>query len=724
MAVIAAPGVGYSTFRQIFLPGEGRRVRLRIPDYQRAYDWREEQRLDLFRDLERLADFSRTARFDESSGHFCGTVICTPSSNPGDGLRYDVVDGQQRLTTLVLLHSCLARATGSDPFVVSGDNALFRPQSVDADFFTGIAKANRRDAPDSSGQKRYREAADEIGTWMSGLGHGTAVDEMRVLVEDRLQFIFFVLPDGNEASKVFETINNRGKPLTQMDLVKNHLIYMQSVHGWDGSVEATWSDIQKETAATRFRGDEDVDTVLRAAVTAMFHHNQRKRGETDYRIIKREVQDREHGVRFERFLAFLKVSFRTFRRLRDSFETRRNDPVATQLTYLNQHPSISGVLPLIFARQFWRGDESGADVLEAVEKANFRLYGLMNASKKSNSYHVPLHGLAHEYFGKHCEARHAPTSGRTNPDASALIDSLTAVVAANHKDGFGQIVKALTLDDDDPADFHRWGALRYFLARWEDDMLKNQSFAYGQLANEMGECHSNDYLAREHIHPGSTTGPLADYKDGLLLRRLGNFMLLPQGVNVGLSNDTVDVKCEALPGHSRTNSLLVQNKMLKDFVESAATFRDALERADSADFGRERKYRFHKSDIETNGDVAAAKTLCDLREEEMVRFALRAWRMPGERLGEQAGEQFLGMFSFGFKDEAYQSDKEGPANKEVTNYVLGDVTGADGGNERLDALKERLRRRNELLGLAPEPAVWPEQASGAPPSRPPVDLAS
>lgn len=59
-----------------------------IPPYQREYSWKEEQWENLFNDIN-----------ENLSGYFLGSIICISSENN----RLDVIDGQQRLTTLSLL---------------------------------------------------------------------------------------------------------------------------------------------------------------------------------------------------------------------------------------------------------------------------------------------------------------------------------------------------------------------------------------------------------------------------------------------------------------------------------------------------------------------------------------------------------------------------------------------------------------------------------------------
>ena len=74
----------------------------RIPHYQRFYSWEKRQRNDLFNDIKRLAQKG------EDRHHFMATIVCfrTTEIKPIGATEfriYDVVDGQQRLTTLVIL---------------------------------------------------------------------------------------------------------------------------------------------------------------------------------------------------------------------------------------------------------------------------------------------------------------------------------------------------------------------------------------------------------------------------------------------------------------------------------------------------------------------------------------------------------------------------------------------------------------------------------------------
>lgn len=74
----------------------------RIPNYQRAYSWERRQRADLFGDVQKLLDAPAERH------HFMASVVCLNRNiretvGADEFATLDVVDGQQRLTTLIIL---------------------------------------------------------------------------------------------------------------------------------------------------------------------------------------------------------------------------------------------------------------------------------------------------------------------------------------------------------------------------------------------------------------------------------------------------------------------------------------------------------------------------------------------------------------------------------------------------------------------------------------------
>nr|MDA3850210.1 DUF262 domain-containing protein [Spirochaetaceae bacterium] len=72
----------------------------RIPPYQRRYSWSSKEQTDLFNDL--------YESYQTKSIHFLGTLSLQLTKTTGFHSYYNIIDGQQRFTTLIILYSCIA----------------------------------------------------------------------------------------------------------------------------------------------------------------------------------------------------------------------------------------------------------------------------------------------------------------------------------------------------------------------------------------------------------------------------------------------------------------------------------------------------------------------------------------------------------------------------------------------------------------------------------------
>ena len=88
-----------------------------IPDYQRAYSWTKRQRNDLFEDIRKLDE--RVRQIDsENEFHYLAPVVCLRTEVIQLGIdrvqKLDIVDGQQRLTTIILLLNSIKLALNAE----------------------------------------------------------------------------------------------------------------------------------------------------------------------------------------------------------------------------------------------------------------------------------------------------------------------------------------------------------------------------------------------------------------------------------------------------------------------------------------------------------------------------------------------------------------------------------------------------------------------------------
>lgn len=197
---------------------------LTIPGYQRDYAWQRRNVDDLFSDVDEA--------LDSGGGHYLGTFIL---SQPNSNSPAQVVDGQQRLTTLTLLLNALISVL-KDSEVQQHYINLFIKSPVsgvkfrvlgDNEKFFGDMLANMQVMPASDGQDRLLDAYQWINQRVAVLcasgGQETIKRWLRCI--SSMEVMEFIEPDEGKAIRMFQSVNDRGMPLAKMDIVKSLLIY-------------------------------------------------------------------------------------------------------------------------------------------------------------------------------------------------------------------------------------------------------------------------------------------------------------------------------------------------------------------------------------------------------------------------------------------------------------------------------------------------------------------
>lgn len=229
-------GTSNKTYRQLM----GNGLRYEIPKFQRDYTWEAEQWDDLWQDIKSLLA-------NEENEHYMGYLVLQTSNNK----EFDIIDGQQRLTTLSLLILATLKCIkdlvdeGKDP-----ENNTKRKDNLQNSYIGYIdpvtlisnnkLKLNRnsddyyknhlvllKDLPlrnTNTSEKHMRECFywyyDRIKKeYNSGETLAAFIDN----IVDKLFFTVIEVTDQLNAFKVFETLNARGVQLSSADLLKNYL---------------------------------------------------------------------------------------------------------------------------------------------------------------------------------------------------------------------------------------------------------------------------------------------------------------------------------------------------------------------------------------------------------------------------------------------------------------------------------------------------------------------
>ena len=214
----------------------------RVPDYQRGYAWFEEFEV-MWRDIIHLY---RTGNHKHYTGMLALEEISDASVLENEAIvgttAFYIVDGQQRLTSLtIILNSLLAYVREELPdadmysysdLLVTNDIYRFgysyKRQDGAADFFEErIFKNNTGLVHGDKYLSNINSAREYIDRELNKLSGETA-KEILELVLNRVVFNLYFVTEDFDVRVTFETINNRGKRLSKLELLKNRLMYLST----------------------------------------------------------------------------------------------------------------------------------------------------------------------------------------------------------------------------------------------------------------------------------------------------------------------------------------------------------------------------------------------------------------------------------------------------------------------------------------------------------------
>lgn len=244
---------------QYFTLGELFSQRLfRIPRYQRAYSWHRKQRIDMFNDIENLKE-------NPEGFHFMATVVGLRSDQRIIGADQhsviDIVDGQQRLTTLVLLLKAIERklecsqpddARDLQRLLVKGDDLgliLLQTNHDSSDYCANYLRLGEAPCAEEAQTLANRELLNAISECKSFVDQWNNPMELLKIVKNQLHFIFHEIKEEAAVYTIFEVLNNRGLYVSWVDRLKSKLMSVAFENNQGNSDEyinelhQVWGDI-------------------------------------------------------------------------------------------------------------------------------------------------------------------------------------------------------------------------------------------------------------------------------------------------------------------------------------------------------------------------------------------------------------------------------------------------------------------------------------------------
>lgn len=272
-----------------------------VPAYQRRFSWRKHQVRDLWDDLDAL---------EGSDTHLLGTIVCLTGAHTAGVNTLELVDGQQRLTTISILLHCLLsrlRADGEEDEARDVEAMLqAKPpkgqaqlkialDSLDAGQFAEHAAG---DEPSFIENRLLADAFANVADWIRERSAEQILETVYKLTNQAI-IIRLDVSDAKNAFKLFETINNRGLRLSSTDVIKNFMLGNAARFGAAelANAKQRWADLIRhldgvgtETFFRQFLGAHLKTPVTKSMVVEEFQS-----------IFMREVREAEQLPDRERY---------------------------------------------------------------------------------------------------------------------------------------------------------------------------------------------------------------------------------------------------------------------------------------------------------------------------------------------------------------------------------------------------------------------------------------
>jgi hypothetical protein len=258
----------------------GHGVRHTVPLFQRPYVWNlEDQWQPLWEDIAGLLErIECSVNGAPVAGHFLGTVVLEQSPNITGSLpRREVIDGQQRLTTLQILlkaaehtlHAVVAQVEDTSKRLVDAayrqissltinpgwieDEEQYKvwPTNEDRGPFMAVMNSSATDdwsRPETQMAHAYTFFRETFQTYLSGTDLVVRVQRLATALKDHLRLIVLDLDANDEPQAIFETLNAHGTPLLPADLIKNWLLWEANRQRLDAAklYDAYWKPFDRD----------------------------------------------------------------------------------------------------------------------------------------------------------------------------------------------------------------------------------------------------------------------------------------------------------------------------------------------------------------------------------------------------------------------------------------------------------------------------------------------
>jgi len=402
-----------------------------VPDYQRNYSWTESELKDLWKDLH--------DSLDRDKEHFFGTFLLREQQ---DSQAYDIIDGQQRLTSLLLLLNEMSNQwreydeEAADElkqwYVKSRNGYKLQLMGDDKRFFKeyilgGLSEGSDGAYPEETitasqgrlkqAKKFFKDKFKERKEESTQKDFEDYCSRLKQKIEKDLELMVYPVDSEAEAVRIFEVVNDRGKDLSKLEKTKSFLMHRLYL----ALSEDDQENLLEEHLATIRDHFKDIyqliDDINDDDDAPNFSEDRIQR--YHYILWDTEWTTSRNSRYYQNHLTYLKQRFQEYPRnevieeilryteeLRDSFHAIKtivtgsvdDDRIEERLTRLNVLGTLGNFYPLLIAA-WLKHDKEGVftydelvELFDQIETFIFRVYSVQQ--RRGNTGRTKFYPLA------------------------------------------------------------------------------------------------------------------------------------------------------------------------------------------------------------------------------------------------------------------------------------------------------------------------------------------
>jgi uncharacterized protein with ParB-like and HNH nuclease domain len=219
-----------------------------IPLFQRTYSWTKKEWEILWKDLIELCET------ENRRTHFIGSIVNMPTVSVPEGVtKFLLIDGQQRLTTIFIILTLLrnkARENQKEKLAEEINNTLLVNQYKEGnDYFKLMPTQIDRESYKNIINGKSNETENQITIAYSFFDKklkqiNVEHDKLKDIITTYLSVVSIVLDVDDNPYLVFESLNAKGKPLTQADLIRNYFFMRIHIDMQDEVYNSYWQPME------------------------------------------------------------------------------------------------------------------------------------------------------------------------------------------------------------------------------------------------------------------------------------------------------------------------------------------------------------------------------------------------------------------------------------------------------------------------------------------------